>query len=508
MSVFCRASAETVRVCRPGESHRRNAVVLQVTIAVVLLPAASALAQDRTPARAVVSGVVYDSIARHTIAGAAVEFVNADDPSARPHTTVSDASGRYTLGDVPHGTYLAGFFHGALDTLGLEGAPRRITVTGSSARVDLATPSPKTIARSICAGEVLSDSTGLLLGHVRTTDEQSPVSGASVVVEWSETVIDAQGVRQRTRRANARTAEPGWFALCGLPSDAGMQARAFHASDSSGFVDIDVPANGLRHVSFLVGGATRVTVPLVDTTAATSSEGVTALRGGARLRGTVLDHNRRPLSGAHALIWGTQLETVTNTGGEFSLEGLPGGTHTLEIRAIGYAPQTSTVQLAATRPASATVVLGKPAQVLSTVTVRGTLLYSRRLADFERRRRAGFGTFITSEEIARRPTAKLSQLLQAVPGVRVESFPGSYRVTMQRGATTGVGRAACVPSLFVDGVLDRIKDFDAYFADYIAGIEVYRGEAGRPFEFIDSSNPCGAIAIWTRDIPAKVKKPE
>ena len=475
-----------------------------LAIAFVGLQPLVALAAAQTAA---VTGTVYDSIARRPIAGASIEFVDAADPGARPAATTSDSAGRYSL-ELQYGSYLAGFFHPALDSLGLEAVPRRITVATPRPRVDLATPSPRTVMRSICEGQSLSDSTGLLIGHVRTSEDQIPVGGASVRVEWTETVIDEQGIRQRTRHANARAEAPGWFALCGVPSDAGLQARAFHGADSSGYIDIEVPANGVRHISFFIGGAASMPVASLDTARAGAAASGSALRGSARLTGTVLDRQRRPVVGAHALIWGTGLEAVTNAQGEFVLENLPGGTHTLEVRVIGYVPQTSPVHLAASRPATTTIVMETPAQVLSTVTVRGELVYARHLAEFDRRRKAGFGTFVTSEEIARRPNVKLSQLLQTINGVRVESFAGgSYRVTMQRNATDGMqGRGACTPSLFVDGVLDRVGDFDAYFGMDIAGIEVYQREAVRPLEFVDPSNPCGAIAIWTRPPQPKVKR--
>jgi len=484
-----------------GLTVRRVLVCAAVGCALAPRPG---LAQQQSPGRtAVVNGVVYDSIARHTIAGATVELVSADDPSARPFTTRSDGSGRYTLNGLPFGKYLAGFFHPALDTLGLEAAARRVDVSVAAQRIDLATPSARTVMASICPAAAGSDSTGLLIGHVRSTEDQTPVGGASVVVEWGETIIDAQGVREHHRRVTGRAAEPGWFAICGLPSDAVLQARAFDAADSSGYIEVEIPGNGLRHVSFLVGGASLVTLPPDDTIAARAATPETAWRGRARLTGTVVDRNGRPVMNAHALVWGTRLDAATNERGAFSLDGLPGGSQTLEVRVIGYAPVTSTVQLGESRPATANIVLTKAAEILPTVTVRGEMVYSRNLREFERRRRAGWGTFRTSAEIARRgPNAKLSQLLQDVMGVRVDRRGGQSIVTMQRGA----GRT-CVPTLYVDGMIDRVGDFDRYYSDEIAGMEVYPRESTRAQEFADPSNRCGAVAIWTRTVPKKPKKP-
>jgi hypothetical protein len=497
----------TRRRARGGAGRGTARALLGAAIACMV--AARPVASQPPPRpTAVVSGVVYDSIVRHTIAGATVEIVSADDPAARPLTAVSDAAGRYTVPGVPFGSYLAGFFHPALDTLGLETAPRRVNVSASEQRVDLATPSARTVMATICPAGTASDSTGLMIGHVRSTEEQGPVAGASVVVEWSETIVDMLGLRERNLQVTGQSAEPGWFAICGLPADVVVQARASSGADSSGYVEVEVPANGLRHVSFFVGGASRITLPVEDTVAGRTAIPETALRGRARLTGTVVDYNGKPVINAHALVWGTKLDAATNERGAFSLDGLPGGTHTLEIRVIGYIPVTSVVQLAESRPATANIVLAKAAEILPTVTVRGEMVFSRNLAEFERRRRSGFGSYRTSADIARRgPNVKLSQLLQDVLGVRVDRRGGQSIVTMQRGATTGIGRASCVPSLYVDGMLDRLGDYDAYYAEEIAGLEVYARESTRPFEFIDPQNPCGVVAIWTRTVPKKPRKP-
>lgn len=489
------------RCALSGNTVRR--VLVGVAVGCALAPRPG-LAQHPSPGRtAVISGVVYDSIARHTIAGATVEVVSADDPSARPFTTRSDGSGRYTLNGLPFGKYLAGFFHPALDTLGLEAAARRVDVSVAAQRIDLATPSARTVMASICPASAGSDSTGLLIGHVRSTEDQTPVGGASVVVEWSELIFDPQGVRNRNRQVTGRAADPGWFAICGLPSDAVLAARAFSGADSSGYIDVEVPPNGLRHLSFLVGGASVVTLPPADTIPGGAATPETVWRGRARLTGTVVERNGRPVVNAHALIWGTRLDAATNDRGAFSLDGLPGGTHTLEVRVIGYAPVTSTVHLAASRPATANIVLAKAAEILPTVTVRGEMVYSRNLREFERRRRAGWGTFRTSAEIAQRgPNAKLSQLLQDVMGVRVDRRGAQSVVTMRGRATR-----RCVPTLYVDGMIDRVGDFDRYYSDEIAGIEVYPHESTRAFEFADGSNACGAVAIWTRTVPKQPKKP-
>ena len=470
-----------------------------------------ARAQQPIAPSAVASGIVYDSIARHPITGATVDFVSANDPSARPHTAVSDASGRYTLRDIPFGHYLAGFAHPALDSLGLASALRRVVIDGPTASIDLATPSVRTVMAALCPTEAQTDSTGLLLGHVRTTDEQTPVGGASAVVEWTETVVTADGIADRTRRVTARSAEPGWFAICGLPTDVVVQARAFAAVDSTGIVEIEIEPNALRHVTFFLGGASPRVLSRSQTGRGSGAAPDTAWRGRARLRGTVTDSSGKPVADAHAVVWGTKLDAVTDQKGGFALAALPGGTQTLEIRAVGFVPVTTVVHLAESAPATVNVVLAKRAAVLSTVDVRAERESASDLAGFNRRHRVGFGQFRTPDEIARRGrNTKLGQLLQDVQNLTVDSRSGRTLVTMQRNATTAADlrslRASCVPTLYVDGHIDRTADFDAWVAGEIAAIEIYR-EHSRPPEFVDPANACGVIAITTRPAPATKRKP-
>ena len=497
------ASRRDLRTRAPRGSARQGAVgrtvlgMLGVLGLAALAPALLAQATGAPAAAgAVVSGTVYDSIARRRIAGVTVELVNASAPgTSRPLIGVSDSVGRYSIAGVPAGRYLAGFFHAAVDTLGLELAPRLVEVSGAAERVDLATPSPRTVLQTICPA-VNTDSTGLFMGMVATTGDEGPAGGAGVVVEWSEFMLDGVRLYERPRQASVRAAENGWFAFCGLPADATLLAKAGRGADTSGYVEIEVPARGLRYQRFLVGGASRVEITSpVDSAAPANTppaRPISVLRGDARLSGTVTDPDGRPVANAHVLVWGTNVDVQTSERGTFAIDGLPGGTHTLEVRVIGYVPMTRVIQLAASRPATIGITLDRAAVILATETVRGKLVYSRNLVEFDRRRRSGFGRYITSEEIARRPNARLGQLLQGTPGVR--AGPAGTEATVLMSASIG---GFCIPTLYVDGHKDLSGDFNYLYSDEIAAIEVYVRESQRPPGYSDS-NGCGAILVWTR----------
>ena len=459
-------------------------------------------AQSAT-AGSVVTGQVYDSIARQRLPGAAVQLVNADTPSGgRPFSAVTDSAGRYTIPDVPPGRYLAGFFHEGLDTLGLDAPMSVVEVGAGNVRIDLATPSPRTIMRTVCP-TMDADSTGLFMGSVRATGNQRSLEGATVTVEWREFLLEGTRIHERPRRGTIRTTGPGWFAFCGLPSDAVVHARAALGPDSSGYVEVQVPAGDMRYQLFHIGGASQVTVAQDDSLAPLGLPAMparTTLRGDARLTGRVLDPEGRPVSNAHVLVWGTTADVTTNERGAFTLEGLPGGTHSLEIRAIGYVPVTRVVHLAASRPATIDIRLDKAAVILATETVRGTVLYSRKLEEFERRRRSGFGKYLTPEDIERRPHARLGQLLQGMLGVYVAQRAGRTTVAMRDRVGT-----YCVPSLYVDGQRDPGFDFDHLFGDDIAAVEVYTRDTERPPSYTDP-NRCGTVLVWTRPRTLKPRK--
>jgi hypothetical protein len=486
---------------RAGRSSRAAWLIGALALAPTTLSGQDSRADNRTAAAgtATVTGSVYDSIAGVVLRGAFVQYVGADDSlRSRGFSARSDSSGRYVIADVPPGRYLAGFFT-TDDTLGIETGPRLVEVRAGEQFVNLATRSPGTVIRAMCPQSDPADSTGLLIGHVRDADADEAVTGATVVLEWSETVIEGTSMRQRIARLTEQSQGPGWFAMCGVPSDALLTAYAAKGADSSGFVLVNIPSGNVRHMTFRIGGATPVPIgpPALRAEGDSTPGPLTVLRGRARLTGTVRDEKGRPVEGAHALVWGTELEAVTNQRGVFTLDSLPAGTRTVEVRAVRYVPVYATVQLSANRSATADVTLSQRAVTLSTVTVRGELVYSKRLADFEARRSEGWGLvghFISPAEIERRPGTRLSGLLQGVSGVFVDSRRGGAVVRMRSTSDAG---SFCTPSLYVDGTRDVVADFNEYLSDRIAGIEVYPRDSWRPTEFVDA-NACGAIAIWTR----------
>ena len=484
-------------------------------LALLSILSTTAAAQSRT----ILAGVVFDSVAGRPLVGAMVQFTGASGPVVgRRASAVTDSAGRYAVTDLAPGRYVAGFFHDALDTLGLVGAPRAVDVGDSATTLDLGTPSPRTIIATICGAGSVTDSLGLLIGHVYASGTTSPLPNATVTVEWGETIIERGSVRQRNLAAGATTQGPGWFAMCDVPGEVELTLSASSGADSSGFVTVEVPRTGIRHVRFWVGGAQRVlsaavdTISAVDTTSATDSTAADSTmrvlapemvwRGGARLTGIVRDEKGLGVAGARVLVRGTNVGTTTSDRGYFALDSLPGGTHTLEARAVGYLPATSIVHLAADQPAQAEVFIGDKLVTLEAVKVTATLVFSRNLAKFQTNRERNLGgIFVGPREIERFRGMRFSNLLQAIPGVRLNYRDGFSILLDYIGTDDGQSAGLCVPTFYIDGQRSQYTAGEIeglYRAEEIAGLEVYVRESQRPIEFQDMNSGCGAIAIWTR----------
>jgi hypothetical protein len=162
------------------------------------------------------------------------------------------------------------------------------------------------------------------------------------------------------------------------------------------------------------------------------------------------------------------------------------------------------------------------------VSVRATRRHLQ-TAGFYERQRADFGFFLGPEQIEKRRSPRITDLLQGLPGVRLMSTStGSVggRFVVLRGSSISQG-GSCRPRIFVDGLLyakgdsrpvDRVEGEEMELDEIlevvdqglslddigppgdIAGIEIYRSAIQVPVQFGGTSvgTLCGAIVIWTR----------
>jgi hypothetical protein len=219
---------------------------------------------------------------RHS-AARSVQWVSAADP-ARSYTATADSAGRYRLPAVRLGRYLVGFFHPAVDALGVELPPVAVDLRGDSAATfDLATPGGTLLLPALCgnnapqqrpAGNDLAEllrpprAAGALVGSVRDADSGEPLGGARVVITWTELQAGGGQVRNVSRRVPVRARADGGFVACGLPSGVDLVANADAPRRQGGLVEVRLEPRQLARRDFTLGdSASVVTVTLPDTAA-------------------------------------------------------------------------------------------------------------------------------------------------------------------------------------------------------------------------------------------------
>lgn len=145
------------------------------------------------------------------------------------------------------------------------------------------------------------------------------------------------------------------------------------------------------------------------------------------------------------------------------------------------------------------VVLLAPLEVLGRRRMESPILES-----FKHRTRLGMGWYITRDEIQARNPSRVTDLLMEAPGVRLASSGlGLRRVVEMRGASAG----GCPVQVYIDGMhlnkndgpadLRVVAIDDFVSPESVLGIEIYRGLATVPAEFLNTYAKCGVVALWT-----------
>ena len=493
-------------VSRRGRLERtaRRESMLAVALLTALLP--QVVAAQAPAARggqpATVHGIVFDSVSKKPITAASVQLVNADSVSAPPRIIDTDSLGDFRFVDVRPGRYLIAFLHPMLDSIGVESAPRAVTVDGRTpdVRIDLAVPSPQSLRVTICGPSAVADSESLIIGIVRDAATRSAVASSIVDVEWATLTLASGGPRRSTQRRSFGTQGTGWFALCGAPAGGTILLSASHGADSTEALELELPSSGFLRRDLYFGTSRTIaadaTPDVIDGLAMPTGP----RRGGdGRVSGTVVAaEGGRPLAGARVAIRNGP-QTRADERGAFTLSGIPTGTRILDVRAVTYAPLSIPIDVVeGAAPLRIELVTTK--SVLDTVKVRANLAVDRNLEGFQlRRKHSGAGRFMTAEEIAQRNAIDAVDILRMMPGVRLARDSENYDILVQRSMSS-FENPFCRVAVFVNGVSLRdptVNDLNGYLrTNQLLGIEMYEGGAA-PVEF-SKRNGCGSLVIWTR----------
>lgn len=452
-------------------------------------------AQQEPPrARARVSGVVFDSISSRPLAGAVVQLVPTQE-TTHAWSALTGANGAFAFDSVEAGTYMLGFYHPMLDSLGIEPPLSRVSVRSSrDVRAPLAIPSGATLRTTFCGSRAVTDTLGVFIGFVRSASDGLPRPHSRVRVQWSEITIGVGGMRQETPVIEGEASEAGGVAICGIPANGSVLLRAWSGSDSSSFAEFEVPVSGVLRRDIFVGAMRAETVP--DTGADSTGIVSTVLRGNGAVRGVVRRPDGAPIEGARLSVMGSGVEVTSASAGTYAMRALPAGTRVLEVRALGFLPVRKPVDIMEQGETVVDLRMEAVGTFLDTVRVTARSVYaSRERREFEQRRRQGFGTFMDEDFIEKRQPFYVADLFRMTPGVRV--VPGTFG---ERLLMRGMGfRDFCMPTVFVDGmrVMNLDGDLDAIVnVSSIRLIEVYPRAGMVPVQF-QAFEGCGSVVIWT-----------
>lgn len=223
------------------------------------------------------------------------------------------------------------------------------------------------------------------------------------------------------------------------------------------------------------------------------SGSLAAQRDSSGLAGTVYSaYTGLPLGAVLVSLPGARVFTTTDSAGRFVLRPVPAGEQQLRVVYRDRIEAIQNITLPAGRTLYVTVVINVDAVALPAIEVRATGAMSRySLSGFYERRRLGFGTFYTYEDLERRGALALRNLL-AEAGLDVRCTTRGCTVLSLRA-----GRYCAVP-IYVDGWPVTADELNRIRADQLAGVEVYRRGLGAPSEYRRGSDDCGAVLVWSR----------
>lgn len=464
----------------------------------------NSLALAAQPA-ATLQGVVFDSVGNGPLAGAVVRVFRSNDASDGINAR-TDHSGRFTIPSLRTGTWLLSFLHPRLDALRLEPPLARVEVVeAGDIDVTLAVPSGATLARVLC-GANRDDSTTVVVGDVRDAAARTSLAGATVKASWPEWVFGKKRMEREVVARVSRTDSTGQFVLCNVPQNTTVTALAYMFADSTGIIELAVPAAEYTVADFVL-----------DRSRDTSSPDPNVRFGRGILRGNIVTADGKPFVNAIARVLGNDGIARSDSTGAFRILNAMGGTQTLEVRAVGYEPQRLPLVLRPGEVTTVHVALAKSGTILDTVRVLAGREVPKQVERIEARWKQGLGLIMDAATIRERTSTTITSALWNVPGIRLGPRIGPGSTILMRG----MNGQECQPRIFLDGYSvssgvtlttarnPNLQGFVEPSIDEIVvpsdvlALEVYDNALRVPPEYY-SGGGCGVVLVWTSFALGKV----
>ena len=440
-------------------------------------------------------GVLVDSLVTNdTLRGALVTL------EGRAGVVLTDERGRFTFDTVPRGAQRLLVRHPVLDSIGGRALPVPLVVLDSAWRT-VWLPTPEAYVGAICP-RTKQVSVGALLGTVRRADDDAPLPDVDVLAAWRSSDSSFAGSSTRPR-ARTRTDADGHFVLCHVPRFSPVELWAT-AGDGGG----DAPARLRVQLGARLLAGYDLSLDLIDLRDATRRDTTRrdttrrvapAEERVGRVRGRILTLTGDGLPNVSVGFDQPRTRIVTDDAGRFTMDSVPPGVRTLEVRAIGFPPQRLGVNVRPGEQVERDITIDRRLAVLGTFVVRAARNATWDSTGFEARRKRGTGYFFTRDDLA--GVNDLATALRMVPGIRGRSNDRAQRLVAGRGA-------GCLPAFVVNRVRfeagGSIGPEAMIRAQDIRAMEVYTSRLATPPEHQRYSD-CAVIVIWLRDPQAEIE---
>ncbi|PYP68562.1 MAG: hypothetical protein DMD26_01600 [Gemmatimonadetes bacterium] len=460
---------------------------------IAALGAVIAGAQTPAPASpagvASLRGIVTDSLHEIPLRGALVRVENTT------REAVTDSLGRYRIDSVSAGQHRLLVIHPLLDTLGISLVTQPMSfAAGDDKEIFLSVPGNETLVSLLCTAARRALGPAALVGFVRDADTEAAAQGAKVSLLWYES--DPLGFKKTPRVREQQIGADGRYRICGLPETMNGKLQVFRGGVQTGEVPVELGGTSGTNLLAMRSMSISSTSQVVASASTDTGAKTTIVRGRSRVTGKILNKYGQPIVGARVELQNTGAATKTRANGDFTLDSLPSGTQTLEIRQLGFAPTEVAVELSAANPQNVTVKMTDYVPVLSEMRVTANREHGLSDVGFADRKKSGMGYYLDADQLKTRQTVQFSDMLRTVPGVRVQpGGNGTNVITSSRNPTGG-----CV-TFYVDGAPWQQMtpgDLDTYVRpEEVAALEVYNGST-TPAQFQQPGlTGCTTVVIWT-----------
>jgi hypothetical protein len=479
----------------------KRAILLNLAAALCLVAAPTVRAQS-TPAAPAglssISGMVIDSLHDGPLVHANIII------EGTTRIGFTDQDGHYSIDSIPAGPHRIRILHAVLDTVGITlRTPEVNFVAGEHLTRDIPIPGPKFMVSRLCTPAQQLRGPAALIGFVKDPDTNQPMVGAKIQLVYE--VTDPIG-RKFPRVPTSTTDSSGIYHICGLPPDMSGKVQVFRNGVVSGEVPAEITNGFLALRSFSIVGEHQTVVEVKND----SGKVRRVAKGSAKISGRVVDKQGKPLKEARVTIQGGGAPVLTNANGVFTLDSLPSGTQSLEVRKLGYSVAEVPVELTSLAPASANVTMSDAVPLLEVMRTEAAADQALSDLGYLERKRGGFGTFLDGKQI-NHDAVMFTDIMYTVPGLKVSPVGNGrdYAVSDSRNASGG-----CV-NYFVDGFpWDEMSPGDInnfVRPDETVAVEVYHGSNTPPQFQKSGQSSCVSIVIWTQakvsTMSKKKKKP-